>query len=464
MKISYSKATNKNIAATMEVGVAKVDITPQCPIRLSGFAARTKREADKVLRKLSAKAIAFGSDDQNKTILIAVEIIGIQSTVTRRVAEILSKAIGINPVQIAILVTHTHGSPEVGNLLNILQCRGDYPSEYFFNSSLLLPDELIHIAEFNEFLVKKLADVAIAAFNNRKPALVSWGKGKVSFAENRRTKGGPVDHSLPVLCIKNLDGSLRAIMANYACHGISLGPDINQIHGDWMGEAQNIIEERHPGCVAMIVIGCAGDLHPVRRDKVEFMKGYGKEIADEVDRVLSSNLVALNAPPMASMEWIKLPFAKVPTITWLIEKSKDTDIRGYYSRLALERILRGESLPKELNYPIQILNFDNRMAMINLGGEAVVDYAYLFKEKYGDERIWINSYANDVSCYIPSLRILKEGGYEGETSMYWYNQPSPFAEIIEQKVAGKVNRLMPSSFRHKSISAQGTKFPVDITN
>lgn len=452
------------MAAAMEVGVAQVDITPQSPIRLSGFAARTKSEADRVLRKLSAKALAFGSDVQHPSVLITVDLIGIQWRTTSKLVEQLSKKSGIDPAQVVICASHTHGGPEIGNLINILQCRGDYPSKYSFNDSLLALDQLVHIAQYNELLSKKLEAVALAALKNRKPALVAWGKGKVSFAENRRTKGGPVDHSLPVLCITNLDGSLRAIMANYACHGISLGPDINQIHGDWMGEAQNIIEEKHRGCVAMMVIGCAGDLHPVKRDKVEFMKGYGKEIADEVDRVISSNLVPLNAPPMATMEWIKLPFAKVPTITWLIEKSKDTDIKGYYSRLALERILRGDSIPKELEYPIQIWNFDNKMAMINLGGEAVVDYACLFKQKYGEERVWINSYANDVSCYVPSLRILKEGGYEAEASMYWYDQPSPFAETIEQKVTDKVNGLMPSTFRNKGKRARGAKLPANITN
>jgi len=440
--------SDKSVDMIFDVGVSQADITPQGPIRLAGFAARVKNETQAVLSRLSAKAIAFGSNDENNTIIIAVDIIGIPATITERVVKILSKSISIKPEQIAILVTHTHGSPEVGTLLNILQCRGNYPIDYYFDSSPLLPEELVHIAEFNEFLLSKLVDVATAAFKNRTPASLSWGNGEVSFAENRRTKDGPVDHSLPVLCVKNLDGSLRAIMANYACHGISLGPDVNEIHGDWMTEAQNLIEERHQGCIAMMVIGCAGDLHPLRRDKVEIMKGYGKNIADEVERVIKSDLIKLNAPPVVAMAWVKLPFAAVPTVACLIEQSKHSDIRGYYSKLALERILRGDNVPKELNYPVQVWNFDDKLAMINLGGEAVIDYAFLFKKLYGEARVWVNSYANDVTCYIPSLRILKEGGYEGETSMYWYNQPSPFEELVEQKVTDTVNDLMPPAFRN----------------
>lgn len=429
-----------------DVGVAQTDITPQIPIRLAGFADRVKSETTEVLHRLSATCVAFNNGDQNRVILIAVEIIGIQWRVTNDVINKISKRIGIKPDNITILVTHTHGSPEVGNLLNILQCRGHYPSDYYFNPSTLELSELIHIAQFNEFLVKKLVDVALAACSDNKPSLVSWGRNQVSFAENRRMKDGIVDHSLSVMCIKNMDGALKAVIVNYACHGISLGSDVNKIHGDWMGEAKRMIEERHPGCLAMVIIGCAGDLHPVRRNKIEYMKQYGREIAEGVDKILSSPLVALNAPLKVTMDWVKLPYSKIPDISQLLEKLNDTDIQSYYSRLSLEYILRGNTIPQELNYPLQVWSFANQMIMINLGGEAVVEYAMLLKQKYGEDRVWINSYANDVSSYIPTRRTIQEGGYEGDTSMYWYNQPSPFAEIVEQKILDKVDELIGPVF------------------
>ncbi len=430
----------------MDVGVARIDITPEGPIRLSGFAAREKQETDSVLSRLSAKAIAFGSDAQQPTLLITVDLLGIQWRVTRIVVQELSSKLGVKPEQITILATHTHGGPEIGNFINHLQCRGDYPTKFHFSDSLLELDQLIHIARFNESLIEKLQQVALAAMDDRKPARVAWGQGRASFAENRRTDGGPVDQSLPVLRVTDPDGSLRAILVNYACHGISLGADVNKFHGDWMGEAQQVIEARHPGVVALVAIGCAGDAHPAMRDKLAYMQAYGKEISDGVDSVIASDLTALNAPPTGKMKWVKLPFAKVPTVADLIEFTSDTTIKGYYARRALERVQRGEELAAELNYPIQAWNFDNKLVMVNLGGEVVVDYANALKQRYGPERIWINAYANDVSCYIPSRRIINEGGYEGESSMYWYNMPGPFDESIEEQVIGTVQELMPASF------------------
>ncbi len=445
---SYSQPIHKDLHGSIEVGLAEADITPRSPIRLSGFAARSKTETDKVLQKLSAKAIAFGSDVQRPSVFITIDLIGIQWRVTSRLIEQLSKRMGMSQAQVVICATHTHGGPEIGCLISHLQCRGDYPLEYSFSDSLLELDQLIHIAEFNEMLSEKLEEVALAALRNRQPAFVAWGQGKASFAENRRTEGGAVDHALPVLRITNPDGSLRAVLVNYACHGISLGPDVNEIHGDWMGEAQKIIEARYPGAMALIAIGCAGDLHPVLRDKREYTEAYGKEIADKVESLLhSTGLQPLTEPPVGTMKWIKLPFSRVPSVPELIKLAKeDTTIKGYYARLALDRIQRGEAIRSELDYPVQTWSFGNKLIMVNLGGEVVVDYAVRLKNEWDASRLWINSYANDVSCYIASRRVIKEGGYEADASMYWYDKPSPLSEETEDLVVHTVNELIPPLF------------------
>lgn len=437
----------KDTDQTMEVGVAKIDITPTKPMRLSGFAARETAKATEVLDRLSAKALALGSDSQYPSIFITVDLLGVQWRIVSQAVDRLSAKTGIDPSRIAIAASHTHGGPEMGNLMNALQCRGDYPTRFHFSETLLDLDQLITIAEYNEELINKLEEVALAALDNRKPAFVAWGQGEATFGVNRITEGGPVDNALPVLRVTNLDGTLRAVFLNYATHGITYGPDINKFHGDWMVEAQRQIEAIYPGAVAMVAIGCAGDSHPVRQGKAEYVKAYGREIASEVARVIQSPMTALLAPPVGKMAWIKLPFGKMPTVSELIRLAKtDSTIKGYYARLALERIQRGEHLPREVDYPIQIWAFDDKMVMINMGNEVVADYALKLKSKFGTDRVWINTYANDVSCYVASRELIKAGGYEADVSMYWYNMPAPFAEEIEDIVIDAIVGLMPDSF------------------
>ena len=461
--ISFSQQSNA-VDGTMEVGVARVDITPEVPIRLAGYASRVKSESDKVLQRLSAKALAFGSDAQHPSILITVDLVGIPWRITRKLTEQLSKKMGIDPAQLAICASHTHGGPEVGNLLNILEYRGDH-----FNDSLLALNQLLHIAQYTEQLSQKLEDVALAALKNRKPAFVAWGQGQAGFAANRRTKGGPVDHALPILRITNPDGTLRAILVSYACHGTTLG-DTNEIHGDWIGEAQRIIEANHPGVIAMVTLGCAGDANPEPRGTMEDMKSHGQEISDNVDKLFTSQLQPLTSPPVGNMKWIKLPFSKVPTVPELIKLTEDKTVKGYEARLELDRVERGETIPSELDYPLQTWNFGNKLAMVNLAGEVVVDYSIRLKNELGAEHLWINAYSNDVPCYIASRRVIKEGGYEGETSMYWYNRPSPFSEKVEDLIVDAVHDLIPAPFKlerdstnHQELIKQGNDGTYHLT-
>lgn len=67
----------------------------------------------------------------------------------------------------------------------------------------------------------------------------------------------------------------------------------------------------------------------------------------------------------------------------------------------------------------------------------------------GDDRFWVTAYTNDVPCYIASRCVIQEGGYEVESSMYSYNQPSRFVEEIEDLIVETVHGLLRPSFSYK---------------
>src|SRR4029450_11779061 len=98
-----------------------------------------------------------------------------------------------------------------------------------------------------------------------------------------------------------------------------------------------------------------------------------------------------------------------------------------------------------------------------LGGEVVVDYSLRLKRELDAERLWINAYANDVPCYIPSQRILREGGYEAESSLWYYDRPQRLAPETEELIVRTVKELLPESLivdsRRRSQSAATTSLP-----
>lgn len=441
-KVSFCQRSDA-IGESIEVGVARVDITPERPIRLAGYGSRSKSESEGIIHRLKAEALAFGSDAEHPSVLITVDLVGITEQITSKLKQELLKKAGINPAQVVICASHTHGGPEIGNLLNILQYR-----EGGYSDSLLPLDQSVHIAEYTEMLSQKLEEVSLAALKNRKPALVAWGQGQASFAANRRTEGGPVDPALPILRITNPDGTLMAIFVNYACHGTTF-EGINEINADWIGEAKLLIEANHPGCIAMVALGCGADADPKPRGKMEDVKLHGQEISDNVDKLLVSQLQPLSSPPVGNLKWVKLPFSKIATVPELIRLTEDSTLKGYYARIALDRIQRGETIPSVVNLPVQVWNFGDKLAMINLGGEVVVDYSIRLKNELGAEHLWINAYSNDVPCYIASRRVIREGGYEADFSMYCYDKPSPLAEEAEDIIVTAVHEMIPASFKLK---------------
>ena len=113
---SHPLLAQKKNRNTVEVGVATINITPEGPILLAGYGER-KSESLGVLQPLYAKALAFGSDAEKPSVLITVDLIGIQLYMTQEVGRRLKEKIGLDPAQFAICATHTPTGPEIGNLI-----------------------------------------------------------------------------------------------------------------------------------------------------------------------------------------------------------------------------------------------------------------------------------------------------------------------------------------------------------
>lgn len=421
----------------IQAGVAEIDITPTHLIRLSGYGARSQ-ETDSLAEPLRAKALAFGTNE-NTALLLTVDNTGVPSSVVEAVFTRIAVQTQIARRNFAVCSTHTHTGPMLTGVLPNLFA-SDIPAE-----------QQAHIDEYTATLVDRLEQVALAALAQRQPAKLFRAQGSAAFAQNRRTPGGPVDHSLSLLCVKSPEGTVRALFVNYACHCTTLGPEFNQFHADWAGDAQAILEDNYLGAIALIAVGCGADSDPQPRTGLVFSYQHGSEIATEVSRLLDEALQPLNAPPVGSLQQFDLPYQALPTREEWESRATQGGIVGYHAQKNLARLDRGETLPSALPYYAQTWVFGDELAMVFLSGEVVVDYALRLKSELDPARLWINAYANDVPCYIPSKRILQEGGYEAESSLWYYDRPTRLAPEIEDLIINSVHVLLPPTFSTNSI-------------
>jgi hypothetical protein len=103
------------------------------------------------------------------------------------------------------------------------------------------------------------------------------------------------------------------------------------------------------------------------------------------------------------------------------------------------------STPDHVKYPVQVWRFGSGFTFIALTGETVVDYSLKFKGLYGWNDTWVFGYNNDLLSYVPSLSVLKEGGYEGSSGMAEYGHRAPYTESVEKQISKKVAQLVKKS-------------------
>jgi hypothetical protein len=242
------------------------------------------------------------------------------------------------------------------------------------------------------------------------------------------------------------EGRLRGVWVSYACHCTTLGGDFNAVHGDWAGVAADTLEREHPGAVALVAIGCGADANPDPRGKLEMATAHGEEIAREADRLMGMELTPLTGTPTCATKSIALPFQSHYSREQWEQRATSSGVVGYHARKWLARMDAGEALSESIQYPVQTWVFGDQLAVVFLGGEVVVDYSLRLKRELNSERMWINAYSNDVPCYIPSPRILNEGGYEAETSLWYYDRPQRLAPETEDLIVAAVRELLPKSF------------------
>jgi hypothetical protein len=421
-----------------KAGAARVVITPDLGVWMSGYASRDKPAEGKV-HELYAKALALEDARGQRLVLVTTDLVGLPRDLSEAVASAVQKQTGLPRDRLLLTSSHTHCGPVVrGNLMDMYD---------------LDAEQRAKIERYAEELRTRMIRVVADALADLKPAELALGTGTARFAVNRRQpteKGvingihptGPVDHSVPVLRVK-VKGELRAVVFGYACHNTTL--QFFQWCGDYAGFAQANLEERHPGAVALFWSGCGADANPLPRGTVELCKKYGQELADAVETVLAGTLTPVKGDFQARYAVVPLPLGALPGrdrfVADLLSKNRAARVRA-------EKLLKildaggkiEESYP---HYPIQVWRLGDQVVWVALGGEVVVDYALRLKKELGQQRpLWVTAYANDVMAYIPSVRVLKEGGYEADSSMIFYGLPTKWAPEIEEIIVKKVHALV----------------------
>lgn len=441
-------------AADFQAGVARVEVTPTEPIRLSGYAVRSKAYED-IDTPLYARALVLREGDGPLRALVAVDSIGLPGDLTVEIAKMLKEKHGLQRDDLVISGTHSHTAPQLSRGLDNL---------YTVPQSA---EEQARTDAYTQLFRDRVVAAVSQAIENLAPVKLTVNTGEATFAKNRRglkdgkwvgfsvQAGGVVDHTVPCLRISSLEGQVRAVLFNYACHCTTLGGNYNRVNGDWAGYAAAELETAHPGMLAFSVIGCGGDANPDHPtpDQVESSRINGRQLAAAVEKQLTAPGIDLSSSLQSTFGFAGIAPER-PSAEALTKQLLNTQpqVRRHAENM-LATLARMGRLPETYPMPIHVWRFGDQFAMVFMGGEVVADYAHRIRKEL-PAATWVSAYCDDVFGYVVSERMRAEGGYEVDESMIYYNQPGRWVSGTEEVIIRRIHELYDNKTPDRALSVE----------
>jgi hypothetical protein len=422
----------------LNLGISKIDITPNHPIPLAGF---TDREGESlgISHPLYARIFVFEQeslDGKESALVVSADLIWWGSERLTSIRQKIRERWGIDENSIILHATHTHSGPQTSDR---------------FTPSLGLFDK-----DYLEMLEYRLMEGIAKAFTTIEPVLMESEKGKCHLGIYRRRKfgeeirmapngEGPTDPEVNVIRFFSQEGKTKAIWVHYTCHPTTTGD--NFISSEFPGVAMETVEKKLGGeVVAAYLQGCCGDIRPALIRDGEFFRGndshvkeLGSELAQEVLYILRQPMKGLVPCKLSSTSLaVPLSFQQLPSVDQLKALSNEETLTGEWSeRLLMEPERIQPTIPFELTW----LKIANGLSLLAMNGEMVVGYGLFINSKFSG-RVLPVAYSNGMIGYVPTARQVKEGGYEAKESTLYFALPAPFDSSVEEKIQSAILSLI----------------------
>lgn len=403
VRTSRDGTTDGAVEYDWSVGIATDTITPDPddPHQLIGFAAR-EGTMDGVDEDLHVKALALEDETGRRMVLVTYELLFVLPMQRELVADHCAERWDVERDAVVINPSHTHYAPAYGTRSEDLD---DDPER----SERLT-------AEFRAKVDETLTAVVDRAFEDLEPARLTYGRSSCAMGMCRRrpkedqihfgpNPDGPTDDDVDVLAVET-EAGLKGILFGYACHPTAGAANRNRVNGDWAGYAMRYLEEAHSNATAMFLIGCAGDQKAYPQGTQDLVKQHARTLTNAVEVGLETGDHRVTGP-----------------------------LKVLGGETTLDVVDANGNPTDEFDYPIQAVAFGSSLTLLSLSGEVMADYAQQLKAAL-DGPLWVAAYANRCG-YIPTRRVLTEGGYEARQSGYG----GRYAPSSERRVLSKALAL-----------------------
>jgi len=393
-------ATASSRGEDLKAGTARVEIRPPFGIAMAGFGAR-KGNAEGVLDYPQAKILVLEGKERSVA-LVTLDLVGVfPDEQLDEIRARVKKSAGIEDV--IFNCSHTHSGPTV---------------------------EAENQAPWQKDAVTNIGAAVEQAWNSREPALIGVGQGSVFIGHNRlymmsdgngkmlwrnetKVRTAPVDPTVMVLRLDRKNGTPLALIVNYACHPVVLGPENLKYSADYPGEMMRTVESSirgNPMC--MFVQGAAGDINPyydktpIAENAVALMQETGRTLGKEVIRV--ANTIQTKSAPDSQIQMSReiLQFNG----RWNKDKFMAQVSAAYPLTDAIKRRIE-RMFKSSFPAPVTVMLVNRDFAFVGVPAEIFVDYQLELRERVKDFPVIFGGYTNGNLAYVPTIKGAVDGGY-----------------------------------------------------
>ena len=439
-----TNTTARDAESGWQVGYAEADITPAPnEAMLAGFGQ--PRQVAGTIAPLRAQALAFEDAKGRRALLVTADVLGFSRSSVEVLRRKIEKAHGIPASAVCFSASHTHWGPGINYGMNFA----------------VGPLNVWYIGRLEETILK-LADEAL---KNLSPGRIEYGACEVRIGMCRRLPNergeitwapdpkGSYDPHTPVLRITRAQSPKQLVLVGHACHPTSTGT-IDKWSPDYPGAMRRKLESTLEDSRALFVMGCGADAKVVFQNeatgKVEFAADpqqsdkAGEKLATEVLAYVQKNkLNPLEAELETKLVSGNLSLQEPRPRAQIEELAFNGNPRGHSTWWARQSLAYPDNR-RSLPYQIQTWRLGDLTAVM-LEGEVCADWGPMVRALAKTRHAMVVAYANEVAGYIPTARIIREGGYEGDTSHMAYFLPAPFQTQMEMELTALLDRALARS-------------------
>lgn len=381
--------------------VAKIDVTPEDLPPLIGYGPR---QATGVNDRLHHRILAL-DDGTTQFFLISSDFFSISPALYDRVSATLAREHGIALGSIWWTLTHTHSAPQVGSPGLVAA---------FLGERFLQPFDATYAALVERRLIEGVLDARARLAPARLG--VGWGFSQANInrrarlPDGRTTLGlnpdGPVDRRIGLLRLEKADGTLLALVANFAIHGTVMGSQNLLISGDVSGVVSNYVE-RKTGVPLLFINGAAGDLAPIYSGYANPKDGQLGQFEILLgDRILeaSAKIAGATARVNLKLSVITVETPQKPGLVWPAELAD-------YART-------NAAGGKLVRIPVRFLQVNDDIAIWSAPLELFCEVSNGIRDRSPFPYTFYFGYANGWLGYMPTAAESARGGYEPMVSPF----------------------------------------------